>query len=96
MFKKVFVAALLTYTSALHINSQTAISTTSFSQLGDSDQEWADMIKLMDKNGNNKVSWWEVKRYIKSVEKKTGKKFSKDMKQKLKEHFDELDADNNG
>ena len=54
------------------------------------------MIKLMDKNGNNKISWWEVRRYMKAVERKSGKKFSDSMRKKLKEHFDKLDANNDG
>ena len=117
MFKKVFAAALLTYTtSALKTDLDEPCAGMTFisalAQLGDSKviyaqqneqqekedelQEWVDMIKLMDKNGNNKISWWEVKRYIKNVERKSGKKFSDEMRQKLKEHFDNLDADNNG
>lgn len=72
MFRTLAIAALVANASAVTIKSKLAAHTTQTTTQGA--PSWEDILEVLDEDGNDKVSWAEVKNFIGEIEKEHGVK----------------------
>ena len=91
MFRTFAIAALVASVSSVQLHSQVKTK----SQWGEP-PSWEDVLAVLDKNGDQEVSWGEIEAFIKQIEEEHGVKIPKEDRDEIKKIFKMVDTDNSG